>query len=614
VLIGLIGYSITTTEVDSLYTAYVKEARSNGFGDVIKAQELIRLSRQIDYVDIEVKCRLSLINSFMDNGPKAHKALDSIAPLLNQNTKISLWLDYYYFRALAFSAEDKLDRAVENALIGLNIADSLKDTTNIIFYYSLLGNLNSDIGDQRLALKYMFKVFDHFKALGDATSQFQVMQNIALALTVLNEDSAKSFFIESLRVYDSGALSLNVKKLQSYVQLGMIYINEGVYDSAEYCLVQSEDFFRLKPEEVYNSSLAYDNWDAFISLYLAKGEYDKAKRYLTLIKDLADSIDIIPYHKRYLEQAIRLELHDPNHLSDSNFNKYVKLVDESFERRRMDEAIAMQEKFQSLEKDKEILELANRNQQSLIKSQRMKNTIIIISAASISIVLLISVFIFRNRYVMNKKLIRLKNQALQLQINPHFFFNAMNSIGAYVSKNNPKEAKYYLSKFARLMRLTLENSQSEFVHVEREIEMLESYIVLEKVRKDVFDYHFEVPEHLTKFKIPSLMLQPFIENSIKHGFNNDMMNNRRGEIKVSVQMSGDKKVKVEIEDNGIGFNANQPEDVANKEHNSMALKILNERLDNYNMSKYGIKFENIGASNGQAYGTRVTFYLPLILN
>ncbi|MCI5054934.1 MAG: histidine kinase [Flavobacteriales bacterium] len=596
-----------------MYRAFLEKAK-RGDSDQEEVEKIIKTAESIDYVEIVVKCKLSQINKFMDNGPRTHKALDLILPTLKPIKNSNLWLDYYYFRTMAFIGSDDLEKAMTVALLGLQMADSVKDQENRNYFYSLLGNINGEMRDYEKSIFYYSKVYDYFEAKEDSAGLFQVCQNVGIAFALNSQyDSAKYYFEKSLRIFEENDLSFYTRNLISLVQLGKIYLAKNQLDSAEYCLTQFENYYRLNPDAVYQSTVAFDNWEALTSLYIAKKQWEKAKRYLRLAKDICDSLNALECSQTILGHEITIALTAKNDEKlIKKIHEYITLSDGIYEQKRVEETVKMQEKYESIEKDREILKLENQNQQNLIISERRKNTITIVIAIGLLVIAITGAIVIRNRSLMNKKLQRLKNQALQLQINPHFFFNAMNSIGAYVSKSNPKEAKYYLTKFARLMRLTLENAQDEFVEVGKELEMLENYIILEKVRKDIFDYKIEFPAEIEELKIPSLMLQPFVENAIKHGFAYQE-SPAKGLIKIGVTPIGDHNtVKVIIEDNGIGFNSQSQS--PKRGHKSMALKILQERLDNYQMSKKGLLFENTDDADGIPFGTRVTFYLPLISN
>lgn len=217
---------------------------------------------------------------------------------------------------------------------------------------------------------------------------------------------------------------------------------------------------------------------------------------------------------------------------------------------------------------------------------------------------------------LEKELIELEQKALRLQMNPHFIFNALNSIQSQIGTNQEQSARYYLAKFSRLMRQILDNSRSASITLEEEINTLENYLLIEKFcNGDKFDYAIEVQENLeTDFiQIPPMLLQPFIENAIKHGLKHDM--SKKGFIKVS--MFEENGILVcSVEDNGIGREASEKNKQQSKEtyHKSTAMAVTRERLEIYRdkMKRDPLEIIDLKDASGQATGTKVEIRIPII--
>ncbi len=219
--------------------------------------------------------------------------------------------------------------------------------------------------------------------------------------------------------------------------------------------------------------------------------------------------------------------------------------------------------------------------------------------------------IFRYRLKQQKlknKMIQTELKALRSQMNPHFTFNTLNSIQNFVLKNESRNAVRYISKFAKLMRLILDNSRSEFLTIKQEIRSLELYLDLERVRlKNKFDYKIEVADtiDIETCKIPSIMLQPYVENAIWHGVSNKK---EKGNILVSIFLREDDLI-CEIVDDGIGRVAAMAiKGKIETTHTSHGMNIANERSDLINsLSSKQISTEifDLYDSNGNASGTKV---------
>jgi two-component system, LytTR family, sensor kinase len=179
---------------------------------------------------------------------------------------------------------------------------------------------------------------------------------------------------------------------------------------------------------------------------------------------------------------------------------------------------------------------------------------------------------------LNKDLAQSQLTALRAQMNPHFIFNALNSVQQYILQGNTDEANRYLSKFSKLQRDILNNSDQAFITLEKEKEILELYLQLEQLRfNGNFDYAILIDESLdiTEIKIPPMLVQPFVENAIWHG-----LMPKHGERKVAIQfiLNGD-ILECLITDNGIGREAAaRLKEKANTSYQSKGMTIVNERM------------------------------------
>ena len=210
----------------------------------------------------------------------------------------------------------------------------------------------------------------------------------------------------------------------------------------------------------------------------------------------------------------------------------------------------------------------------------------------------------------------LETQALRSQMNPHFIFNALNSINAFVQGNDPDMASSYLSKFARVMRLVLENSRHAEVPLESDLEALRGYLDLERKRmRDKFDYTIDIDPAIdpADVMVPPLVVQPFVENAIWHGMAGK---EGQGHITLRIQQKGEQLLWI-IEDDGVGRQAHQAmkdsaasssTDAANAKKTSLGTAITRARLD--------LVQKQYGGRAGWSYvdtptGTRVEVDMPM---
>jgi len=219
-----------------------------------------------------------------------------------------------------------------------------------------------------------------------------------------------------------------------------------------------------------------------------------------------------------------------------------------------------------------------------------------------------------DRLELDKKLLELEQKALQLQMNPHFIFNALNSIQGSINPTDIKTARLQLAKFSKLMRATLENARVVSIPLEEEINTLSNYLSLEQFSQgDTFDFEIHVADNIDPESIylPSMILQPFVENAIIHGVAH-LQN--RGQVLVEFTRIG-KRLSCVIEDNGIGrAKAKELKSQIAEGHKSVALDITRERLDllrSGKTTKNSLKIIDLKDANGKACGTRVELIIPV---
>lgn len=252
------------------------------------------------------------------------------------------------------------------------------------------------------------------------------------------------------------------------------------------------------------------------------------------------------------------------------------------------------------------------------KAYWQTNLFITISAFFFSLLIFLIYRIRINAIKRRNDLINLSNlykqQSLRQQMNPHFIFNTLNSIQLYILQNDPLNSQKYLTKFARLIRMTLDNSQEQYITVKEELEALRLYLELESLRlEDKLEFEVEVdsPE-INNLKIPTLLIQPFVENSIWHGIM--LKDDKRGKIKVTVEKNNG-LILCKVEDNGIGRRkAVQIKEKYVKDHKSLGFKITSQRVEILNLiyrDKFSIDYIDLEDEHKQPSGTLVIIKIPV---
>ncbi len=211
------------------------------------------------------------------------------------------------------------------------------------------------------------------------------------------------------------------------------------------------------------------------------------------------------------------------------------------------------------------------------------------------------------QYEQREKYLVIEQKLLRSQMSPHFVFNALIAIQSFIFQNNPKEAGRYLSKFAKLMRLFLQNTRQEFTLLSDEIETLENYLELQRLRfADAFDYHISYADNVNpeEIKLPPMMAQPFIENAIEHGFKGITY---QGIVEVYYILKNG-ALEIRITDNGIGIDQSEK----HRKHKSLATTITRERLKNLSTKnkKYSLNISDLKSRLNNKTGTEVLLRVP----
>lgn len=209
----------------------------------------------------------------------------------------------------------------------------------------------------------------------------------------------------------------------------------------------------------------------------------------------------------------------------------------------------------------------------------------------------------------------LEMQALRAQMNPHFIFNSLNSINRFILQNNKAKASEYLTKFSRLVRLILQNSQAALVPLESELEALKLYLELEAVRFDhQFEYKIIIDENLDAdiIKVPPLIIQPYAENAICHGL---MHKEEKGHLEIKLYQC-DEVLCCKITDDGIGRQRSaELKSKSASTHKSMGMRITADRIAMLEQKKQidtTIKITDLVLPDDSAGGTEVLLKIPVM--
>jgi tetratricopeptide (TPR) repeat protein len=345
----------------------------------------------------------------------------------------------------------------------------------------------------------------------------------------------------------------------------------------------------------------------------AKGESTAALSQLEEAARIADTINN-PREKAnaFLSLADLYERNGRNNQALGAYKKYSAAVTEL---EKQNENRLMQKEV-IINQQKEIDELtqdvsAGRQEEDLQEATVFRQQLIIYGL--IAIILIVggaSYSIYRSAQAskMANQLLALKS--LRSQMNPHFIFNALNSVNHFIAQQDERTANKFLSDFSQLMRLVLENSEQDFITLNKEQEMLALYLKLEHYRfRDKFDYEFEVGQDINgeSVELPPMLIQPYIENAVWHGLR---YKETKGRLVVRF-IKRDKEIEVNVTDDGIGRRkSTELKTVNQRKHNSTGLKNISERLAIINkvyQSDYRVEVKDLTESGG----TKVSIHIPI---
>lgn len=430
---------------------------------------------------------------------------------------------------------------------------------------------------------------DTYKTIGDGVKSvfnYQQALDIAIAhkitpkITDLNSKIAQAYAdsgaVEEAAQYFDNSLELakgeNTKRAVAEKNQVADFYNQNQDYSKEIelrseALNEIEAMDDTEMEEDVSSPLTPQRQNYKIAnAYVAQQKFNEAIPYLERsITEAGEKEDLLVEKDatRKLSEVYR-GIGDFDKATES-YQRYVEVIDELYIKKeqeisqaaRFSQDIALkQNRIISLETDRELNEsryqLAYENQKLIEKNNTVQKWII----GTLMLIALLFLYTaysqFKNvkqqKYANN--LLALKS--LRTQMNPHFIFNALNSVNSFIASSDERAANKYLSDFSQLMRSVLENSEEDFIPLSKEIELLELYTKLEHSRfQDKFDYEIHISEQLkvSEFVIPPMLLQPYVENAVWHGLR---YKEEKGKLHIYFEQRDEETVEITIVDDGIG--------------------------------------------------------------
>ncbi|HMJ70600.1 MAG TPA: histidine kinase [Cyclobacteriaceae bacterium] len=345
----------------------------------------------------------------------------------------------------------------------------------------------------------------------------------------------------------------------------------------------------------------------------AKGDRSEALKELIEAAAIADTIDD-PHDQAsaYLSLAGLYERNGQNNNALNAYRKYSEAV----QRSEAQLTVKMEERARIIRKQSDIEELSkelyvDRSEDNAQKAMIQRQWFVIASLGVIILVIgVMSIFVFRSAQSRQKANQLLALKSLRSQMNPHFIFNALNSVNHFIAQQDERTANRFLSEFSQLMRLVLEYSQEDFITLQKEQEILTLYMKLEHYRfRDKFEYEIDIDESINaeSISVPPMLIQPYLENAVWHGLR---YRDTVGFLKLSMTQR-DSRLLVTITDNGIGRKKSAELKTENqKKHRSTGLKNIKERLTILN-TVYSTHYDVKVSDGPDGEGTVVEISLPV---
>ncbi len=500
----------------------------------------------------------------------------------------------------------KLPEALSFYQEALTIYQSINDHKSVSFVHNNIAIVYQTMGLFDPALKHQKKAYSLKKELNDTSGMASTLNNIGVLYESVKEDFDKALFyyLQSLALYES--IKNNLQTGTLYNNIGLIYFRINQFQEAQ---TYYEKAFAMRNSlgDVFGAAstqlnmaqlkLKLNNTDESIKLadtclaifLTSKSKLKIAETYHFLSQAYEQKGDL----QKALKNHQNYSIYRDSILNENN----QKIIHEM--QARFDNETNLQ-KLQLLEKDNAL------KRKEIISNRRLIFGILLLS---ISLTMILVFYSRQHQLRLKHRHLIAEQKLFRTQMNPHFIFNALSSVQAFVLDNDTETGSKYITRFARMMRKILDFSSKDFIPLSDEIELLKEYVAFQKLRfNNSFNVVFEINDNIEidLIGVPPMIIQPFVENAIEHG----VREIQHGIIKISV-FENKNQIFVEITDNGIGINKSKQKSLSQK-HFSKALDITNERLKLLSKDKKQFPKVNITdlSENSIESGTKVTFELP----
>lgn len=516
-----------------------------------------------------------------------------------------------------YAKDGKYMLALEAAQKAYELGYRAQDSTRMAWGLNYISSIFVWLEDYPAAQEYAERTLDLAQKIGNKAVEATIINVFGAMKAYRDEDydGALDNMRQSLGIAEENGLDPIAKRVT--INITYTLNNLGRYDEAIAILTDLVDVQQL-PSSIASVFLCYN----FHNAYLGKEDFERATYYLDAGFDFATDLDY-RYGQMHGEQY-RTTLYTRQGL-------YQQALEASERTRSLQNEITALERTSSLQSLKTNMRLSQKDleieridQARLASEQKFRQQLQEVIFLGIFLVTFIpgTYFIMRSRHraksaLQQKEIAEAKLHVLQSQMHPHFMFNALGGVQNYILKSEKIEAYNYMGKFATLLRTITKTSNQIHIELEQEIEFLKSYLDMEKLRfRDDFQYSIEVDPKLqtTQVSIPSMVIQPLVENALIHGLSGL---DRKGVLQLIINKSPNGRgICCTVKDNGRGRAAalEIAEKQGSKGHLSIATVNMQKRLEflrSFGYEDVESKVEDL-QENGEALGTKVCIYLPFM--
>ncbi len=514
---------------------------------------------------------------------------------------------------VVFSEQSNYSKALTYYRKAIKLYEQLKNNKNTGRLYNNIGIVYLSQAKEDKALIYFLKCLNFQKKMKDPTMGITITNIGNIYNHKRQFDKAKTYYNQALWLFKKYPNPRGLGEL--YNNIGLLYKSLKNISKAKIQFEKAKDVFTTIDDKFGIS----DTYFYLGEVYMHKKEYATAILFMEKSLSLSKELGVLDQIKNTELKLYEIYIQQNNPSSAlKHFIDFSTAKDNMRSEENIRNTIQAEMNFEF--DKKELFYIKEREKNALIYKEKLKrNQQISILVGSFVLIIFGFIILLYNRQQRTKtlnlklELVEYEQKALHLQMNPHFVFNCLGSISSFIIQNHTDEAIKYLSKFSKLMRLTLEFSKEPLIPIHKEIESLENYLELEQLRfNKCFTYSITRSEEIEDdVALPSLLLQPFIENSIIHGV---VPKKEAGVIKVHFDIQ-DEFLVCEITDNGIGIYTSQKgkENLVNV-HKSMALSITKKRLtmmETILHKEATLQISEIKNELNEISGTKIHLKIPL---